>query len=467
MRTSNSNEYSAAKLVSGNTRNENVRFRKLIENSHDGITLLDNEFNIIYRSNSAERIVGWKTKDRIAKNVTDLVHPEDQAGIKECLCEILLDRAVSKTCVFRSKHSDGHFIWLEGIFTNFLNDPDIAAIVCNFRDISDKKKNDELLQQTMQELLAYKYALDESAIVAITDQKGTIRYVNDYFCRISKFSRDELIGQDHRIINSSFHNKGYMRDLWVTIARGQIWKGEFRNKTKDGNYYWVDTTIIPFLNKKGKPYQYLSIRWDITAQKKIISDLRDSEKRYIDLFDLSPLPTWIYSIDTLRFLNVNEAAIKHYGYTREDFMSMTVMDIRPTDEVPKIYKIIAEARKQPAYYKRSAVHKKKNQEIINVDIHSNVIDYKGERAIIVVVNDVTERLNHIKAIEEHSRKLEEISWEQSHLVRAPLARIKGLIPLIGGENENAAEKALMLDYLYTSANELDQVIANIVKKSTG
>lgn len=467
MKKDNCNGLIAAGLIAADHGPENLRFRKLIENSHDGITLLDKNFNITYRSNSAERIVGWKTIDRISKNVTDVVHPDCQDHIRECLAGILSDRTKPRTCIFRSKHSKGHYIWLEGIFTNFLDDPDIAAIVCNFRDISEQKKNDAQLQRVMQELLAYKHALDESAIVAITDQKGVIQYVNDYFCRISKYSREELIGQDHRIINSSYHNNGYIRNLWRTIACGKAWNGEFRNRAKDGTYYWVDTTIIPFLNEKRKPYQYLSIRWDITAQKEIILALQESEKRYSDLFHLSPLPTWTYSIESLRFLNVNKAAIRHYGYTLKEFLSMTILDIRPREEISKIRKLVTQAKKNPGYYRRISVHKKKNQEIINVDIHSNVIDYKGERAIIVVINDVTERLRHIKAIEDRNKKLEEISWEQSHLVRAPLARIKGLVPLAANLQEDPAEWARIINYLSASAEELDQVITDIIGKSSG
>lgn len=141
-------------------------------------------------------------------------------------------------------------------------------------------EKDEKLKDALRELADVRAALDQSTIVAMTDHRGIILRANDQFCQISKYARHELIGQDHRLLNSGYHPKSFFKQMWACIGSGKIWRGEIRNRAKDGSYYWVDTTIVPFRNQEGKIYQYVSIRSDITARKQMEEEVRQSEEKY-------------------------------------------------------------------------------------------------------------------------------------------------------------------------------------------
>lgn len=175
----------------------------------------------------------------------------------------------------KNRAKDGTYYWVNTMIVPFLGEDGAPYQYLAIRsEITELKRVEEELTKSLNELVDLKSALDESSIVAITDAKGKITYVNDTFCTISKYTQEELIGKDHRIINSGFHSREFMATLWKTISSGKVWKGEIQNRAKDGTSYWVDTTIVPFLNEQGEPYQFLAIRSEITERKRAEEEIK-------------------------------------------------------------------------------------------------------------------------------------------------------------------------------------------------
>lgn len=160
---------------------------------------------------------------------------------------------------------------------------DVDYLLSVLEDEIDDKSMLTQVNQSLKQLADVKFALDESSIVAVTDYKGRIEYVNDKFCEISKYSREELIGRDHRIINSGFHGRDFFRKLWEVISSGEVWRGEIKNRAKDGSYYWVNTTIVPFVDEAGNPYQYLAIRSEVTQRKRAEQELKEMMVKVIEI----------------------------------------------------------------------------------------------------------------------------------------------------------------------------------------
>ncbi|MFC7060984.1 PAS domain S-box protein [Halobacillus seohaensis] len=201
--------------------------------------------------------------------------------IQELLPELFLDRIEQGSIHhFAGKHKNNLSLFLRK--TPFhLHGEDYSLLVIHPNQ--EQALSGEEPKKILNELLDMKFALDESTIVAITNKQGKIKYVNDQFCKISKYSREELLGQDHVIINSGYHSQTFFKDLWRTIGQGNVWQGEIKNKAKDGTPYWVDTTIVPFLNDDGKPYQYLAIRSEITERKRVEEELKYTLTRMMNV----------------------------------------------------------------------------------------------------------------------------------------------------------------------------------------
>ena len=276
------------------------RLRTIIEASPIPLVLTKVSDGIVIMANeSLGKLFKISVSEAIGQKSPDFYHNDKKR--KSLLDTVAKDGYVDNYEMLLKKN-DGELFWCS-VSLKLMTLDDEQILIAGFHDITKRKLveeeilkhrehleemvkertreltiSEQKLQKSVKDISDYKRALDESSLVSITNDKGIIQYANDNFCKTSKYSRSELIGKSHNVINSGFHPREFFNDLWSTISKGLIWRGEIKNKAKDGSYYWVDSTIIPFLDNKGKPFQYIAVRFDISFKKKVEEDIIKSKE---------------------------------------------------------------------------------------------------------------------------------------------------------------------------------------------
>ncbi len=238
--------------------------QKFFDLSLDLMCIANVEGNFVKVNKSFSEMLGYSEEELLNQPFAQFIHQDDLAPT---FAEVEKLKAGALTIDFENRYrcKNGEYIWL-----SWRSTPDVKTgmLYAAARNITRKKAQEIELKNAIKSLESYQKALNQIAIVGVADVQGNIIFANKKFTEISGYTTEELYGQNHRILNSGTHDTSMFIDLWKTIASGKTWKGEICNRNKNGQLYWVDTVIIPFLNEAGRPYQYFSIRTDITEKKK-------------------------------------------------------------------------------------------------------------------------------------------------------------------------------------------------------
>jgi PAS domain S-box-containing protein len=297
----------------------------------------------------------------------------------------------------KNRAKDGSIYWVDTTIVPFM---DAKGKPCQYvairADITDRKRAEE-------DVSDLKFALDQHAIVARTDVQGTITYVNDKFCAISQYSREELVGQNHRILNSGHHPKEFFRQMYQVISNGEVWHGQIKNQAKDGSIYWVDTTIVPFMDAEGKPRQYIAIRADITDRKRaeevrepLAAVVESSEDAIISESLDGAITAW------------NSGAEKLFGYSSTEVLGKPILILLPPDHTSRALHILARIVRGEQVEEVDTFRVRKDGR--KLDVSSRVFPIKDENGTVIgashFARDITARKRSDDEIQRLNHQME-------------------------------------------------------------
>jgi PAS domain S-box-containing protein len=316
----------------------------------------------------------------------------------------------------KNQAKGGSIYWVDTTIVPFMSaEGKPQQYVAIRADITERKRAEEAVKESLatsqaalKELADQKFALDEHAIVATTDVHGTITYVNDKFCAISKYSREELLGQNHRVLNSRHHPPEFFKQMYYAIANGKVWHGEIRNQAKDGSIYWVDTTIVPFMSAEGKPQQYVAIRADITERKRAEAELNESQERFRLLLD-GVKDYAIYMLDPEgNVISWNAGAMRIKGYKSEEILGKhfscfyTAEDRQSGKPARELKEAVSQGRFEEQMWR---VRKDGSVFWASIVITPMYDDHGSLRGFSKVARDITDRKAAEEALHEQAQML--------------------------------------------------------------
>jgi PAS domain S-box-containing protein len=369
------------KLAELKLKESEEKHRALIENISDAIILMNDKLNTVYRSPSVRRIIGYSPREIRDKEIFDLLHPNDLKTTRNLFQKARNTPGVAIQGQFRVLHNSGHYIWVEGTVMNMLHIKSINALIVNFREITERKKFEE------QQLLMTSIVNSSDDAIISKDLNGIITSWNKGAEKIFGYASEEMIGKlIYTIIPAELKAE---EEIFLTkIKKGNsVDHYETRRCRKDGVLIDVSLTISPIKDSAGNIVGASKILSDITERKKAAEAIKQSEANYRQLFDNSPAPMWVIDEQTHAIVQVNQACIKNYGYSEEEFLGLNIRDISPNNEGMQDSK----NGMNGMFFMGSQWHVKKSGELINVLTSSIPIRLNGEKSILMIAIDVTEK----------------------------------------------------------------------------
>jgi PAS domain S-box-containing protein len=419
------------------------------------------------------RIFEADTDRIIGTHFTSLLRPEDARTMAEAFNRRFAssDDPGAPWQELEISVPSGETRWILGksaMIRDVHNNPRMATFV---NDITESKRASREREAVLHELQNYKTILDKSALVSITDPEGHIVHANDLFCRVAQYSREELIGQNHRIINSGHHPRAFFRDMWQTIRGGKLWRGEIRNQAKDGSYYWVDTTINPVFDEKGKLIQYLSIRYDITQRKNSEERIIRSEAALREAQTLARIGNWEFQAAD-QAIHWSDEVFNIHGLDKEkgEPALPELEKLYHPDDLPLFRQILTDAISQGTPYNQDLRIVTPGGGVRHVNIIGKPEFDQAGRVVRLsgTIIDINERKlveRHLQTQNEELKKINEeldrFVYSAGHDLRAPLMSVLGLIN-IAQLDESGAKKDEYMELMRRSIHKLDEFIKDII-----
>ncbi len=383
-------------------KNSEANLRAIFNNTIDGFALLDADLKILaFNDHNYQNVLELTGKElKVGNSIFDTLPPERVNGFRALIQKVREEEVVRSTSHYKTAQGSKWFDIHIRAVRNELDE--ITGFAITSHNSTEIKKAEFEIIRLNKWLLNFQNAIQRSSIVSIADKKGNITFVNENFLTISGYSYEELIGKNHRVVNSGYHPKSFWRNMWQTITRGEIWRNRVKNKAKNGSLYWVDTFIMPFKDEEGNIVQYLSIRNDITSIKTAEEELLQNKLLLQQASRISGVG--YYVVDQLtRTITPSPELLELFNLTNEEFVLITngmlegrhsglrkIFDVNTllgTDETSEEIKVIQPDGSIRWYYRRSKF--------------TMVID--NEEKIIGTIQEITDQ----KSTEERLRKYNE------------------------------------------------------------